>query len=642
MSTVGSDRNSASYSRESGVGSGGPAGAASAREPAPAGPPDSRPRLVRWQGVIPLALFLVVLATGWLLFGHRVVEHTGEEAATKLLGTQVEVASVDIREAESALVIGGLQIADPFDPMRNLAEARHIELELDPVPLLEKKLVVRKLTLDGVRFGTPRSTRAAPAPADGFAATTVGAMKSWAAQFRRPIASFTPIDTIRAIALNPAQLSTVREAQALAGRADSVRGALEAALRRLEVEQTADSARALAERLAAASPRTLGIDGTRRALADVRRTLRAVDSTKRAVESLARDVSGGYATLRTGLDRLDAARREDYAFARSLLRLPTVEGPELSHALFGDVTIERFQQAVYWAELAQQYMPPGLRPRPQDGPERLRAAGTTVRFPKGRDYPSFLLQAGAVDLTIGGDGPAAGRYAATVANVTSEPALVRKPMLVAARRSAEGTGVSSVQLTAVLDHLGARPRDSIGVVAAGIALPAFDLPGLPYRAELGKGTSRLDFVRAGDRVAARWIVRASDVTWRPDSARAGSRSPVEELVSRVVTGLTDLELTADLTGELRSPRLSIRSNLDRALADRLRAVAGEEIARAEARAHAEVDRIVAEKTAPLEAKLADVEAEGARRLADARRQLDAQKAALEGKVRELTRIPGMS
>jgi hypothetical protein len=145
-----------------------------------------------------------------------------------------------------------------------------------------------------------------------------------------------------------------------------------------------------------------------------------------------------------------------------------------------------------------------------------------------------------------------------VANLTSEPALVRQPVVASARRVAEASGIASVQLNAVLNHLGPRPRDSVGVVATGIWLPSFDLPGLPIRAELGKGTSRLDFLRIGDRVAARWIVRAADVTWHSDSARTASLSPIEALVARVISGLGTLDLTAELTGELRAPALSIR------------------------------------------------------------------------------------
>jgi len=65
-----------------------------------------------------------------------------EEAATKALGTLVEMDAVRIHTARSTLEVRGLHIADPFDRMKNVVEADRIVFALEPLPLLEKKLVV--------------------------------------------------------------------------------------------------------------------------------------------------------------------------------------------------------------------------------------------------------------------------------------------------------------------------------------------------------------------------------------------------------------------------------------------------------------------------------------------------------------------
>jgi hypothetical protein len=77
-------------------------------------------------------------------------------------------------------------------------------------------------------------------------------------------------------------------------------------------------------------------------------------------------------SLQAGVAAIDDARQEDYAFARNLLQLPSFEGPDIGSALFGKVTIEKFQQAVYWSTLARQYAPPGLLPKESPGPKRMR------------------------------------------------------------------------------------------------------------------------------------------------------------------------------------------------------------------------------------------------------------------------------
>jgi hypothetical protein len=50
----------------------------------------------------------------------------------------------------------GVAIADPFDSTRNLIEATDSRLELEIEPLLAKKVVVRRLSVRGIRLGTTR------------------------------------------------------------------------------------------------------------------------------------------------------------------------------------------------------------------------------------------------------------------------------------------------------------------------------------------------------------------------------------------------------------------------------------------------------------------------------------------------------
>lgn len=640
MSTAGSDRSS----ERPGAG---PSGATSLPAAAQQPPGRKKVRIFRWQGTIPLLLVFALLVTIWILFGDRIVEETTEEASTELLGTQVDIAALRIRETEPSVEIRGVQVADPFNPMRNLVEAGRIQLELEAVPLLEKKLVIRQLALLDLRFGTQRSRPAKPAQGDGYAAQTLRDVRQWAGQFDVPLLKLTPIDTIRSIVLDPTQLTTVREALALRTRADSTRAALRQQYEGLRLQETLDSARSVAKRLEGANPVKLGIDGTRRAIEDVKRTINQINETRRRVEALEQSARGGLDALGAGVRGVDEARRKDYAFARGLLKLPTFEGPEIGKALFGTVSIDRFQQAVYWAELAQKYMPPGLRPRPAPGPKRLRAAGTTVQFPKEQEYPPFLLRHGDLSFAVGGEGMAAGRYSGSISNLTTAPDLVGRPTVFTAQRSAQSAGMGSVRVSGMLDHRGGRPRDSVAVSVADFKLPSFALPGLPFRLDPNVGAMGFRFARDGDRLAGRWTISSNQVSWLGDSARVRKPNPVEAIVYRVITGLRKLDLTAELSGTFRSPNLSVRSTLDRAIAERLRAVAGEELKKAEARARAEVDRVVGPRVEAAKTQVAAVRSEADRRVAEAKARLDEEKKRLEERLQALTkgviplpRLPG--
>jgi len=594
-----------------------------------------RLKIFRWKAVAPLLLLLVLLTVLVVLFAEPVARQTTEEVSTELLGTQVDVGRLDLIPKTASVDLGALQVADPFEPRRNLVEAERIVLKLNPEALTEKKLVVERFALQGMRFGTTRKTPARPVHGNGFAPQALRSVQRWSKQFDVPLLRLTPIDTIKQLVLNPAQLGTVRAAQGLLARTDSTRQALEQGFKALDVTGTVDSARALAGRLAATDPRTLGLDGTRQAIQAAQTTLKQLDAAKQRVSTLRHNVTQSVKLLGTGVQALDEARMRDYAFARSLLKLPSFSAPDIGSAFFGKVSVDRFQQALYWAELARHYMPPGLLPREDPGPRRLRAAGTTVRFPKEHAWPAFLVQLGQVDFHIAG-GLLEGAYAASVQGLTSSPALYGKPMSVTVNRSAAGSAIAGIDVGAVVDHRTDNVHDSVSARLRGVKLPAFDIPGLPFRIAPGTGIASLNFALRGDQLLGRWSIGSKDVAWALDSA-GGPRSDLEQVVWRVVSGLKQLDVNAEVRGPLESPALSVKSNLDDAIAQRLEAVVGQEVAKAEALARAKVDSIVNDKVEPVKQRIAAVQSDATRRVADQQQRLDKVQADLQA---QLTRMMG--
>ena len=598
-------------------------------------------KIFRWKAIGPLLLLLLVIGILVVLFAEPVARDTTEEVSTELLGTQVDVGRLDLLPRQASVDLGALQVADPFEPRRNLVEADRIVLKLNPEALAEKKLVVERFALQGMRFGTTRKTPARPVSGNGFAPQALRTVRAWGQQFNVPILQLTPIDTIKQLVLNPAQLGTVKAAQGLLARADSTRQALDQGFKSISIGGTIDSARALADRLSKADPRALGVDGTRQAIQSVQQSLKQLDAARTQVDGLQRNVTQGVKLLGSGVTSLDDARKRDYDFAKSLLKLPTFSAPDIGNAFFGKVSIDRFQQALYWAELARHYMPPGLLPRQDAGPKRLRASGTTVRFPKERSWPSFLVQLGQVDFTIS-DGLLKGAYAATVQGLTSEPALYGKPMLMSAKRDAPGSVLAGLDVGAVVDHRTADVRDSLSAKLRGVKLPSFPIPGLPFRIVPGTGAANLNFALRGDRLLGRWSIASDQVAWALDSA-GGPQSDLQRLVWRVVSGLKQLDVNAQVSGTIKAPKLSVRSNLDEAIAQRLKAVIGEEVAKAEALARAKVDSLVADKVEPVKQRVAAVQADATKRVADEQARLDKVEADLQAQLKRLTAglVPGI-
>jgi uncharacterized protein (TIGR03545 family) len=601
-------------------------------------------KIFRWKAIGPLLLLLAILTLLVVVFAEPIAHDTTEEASTELLGTQVDVGKLDLYPRETSVDLQALQIANPFALTQNLLEADEIRLKLNPAALAEKKLVIERLSLTGMRFGTTRETPARAVRGNGFAPKILQTVEQWTKQFDVPLLSLTPIDTIRQLALNPTQLTTIRQAQELVGRTDSTRAALEQGFQQLAIRETVDSASELAQRLSATDPKKLGLEGTRQAIESVRKTLTELTAAKKRVEQLERSTRSGVQLLGEGTGLLDRARQKDFAFARSLLKLPTFSAPDIGSAFFGKVSIERFKQALYWAELAQEYMPPGLLPRPTPGPQRLRAAGHTIEFPRENDFPRFLLEQGSLDFLIGGTSAAQGAYAATVRGLTSTPSLYGKPTVIQASRRAGSSTVDAIDIHAVLDHVTARTVDSASARLRGVKLPSFQIPGIPFRVDPGTGASTLDFTMKGGgaQIFGRWTIASPQVRWAVDTSVRKLNS-IEGLVWRVVSGLSNLVVVAELSGTVGSPNLAVRSNLDQAIARQLKAVIGEEVAKAERMVRAKVDSLVTDKVEPVKRQIATVQSEATRRVQGERQRLDQVEQQLQAELKRLTGglVPGL-
>jgi hypothetical protein len=178
--------------------------------------------------------------------------------------------------------------------------------------------------------------------------------------------------------------------------------------------------------------------------------------------------------------------------------------------------------------------------------------------------------------------------------------------------------------------------DTAGATVGGIRLPAFQVPGLPLRLDPGAATTQLGFNLDGDTIHARFAIRSSNVRWARDSGFANTT--IGDLIWRTVSGISNLDVEARLSGELRHPQLAVRSNLDQAIASRLRAVLGEEVAAAERQIRARVDALVNDQVGPVRARVNEIQTQAQAQVAQQRARLDELQKELEQRLRDMTRL----
>src|SRR6266540_231939 len=555
-------------------------------------------KIFRWRAIGPLLILFVIACVLWWLFAYSISRREVQKVGTQMLGAKVEIQDLHLDLRHGDVTIRGLTIASPHEPFKNLLQADEIVADLDVVPLTEKKLIIDRVAANGLRFGTPRQTdgRVVAQSGEGIAGRVLAETHDWASQFQIPALQLAT-GKIGVDSLDPRRLSTIPAAAALDTRADSSRRAWQAAF-------------------------------------DTLRLGPALDRLKRArdrVTTLERNVTQGTANLKSGLAGLDSARRRDYAFARSLLKLPSLDAPAVGAALFAPAAIQPFERVLHWTQLARRYMPPGLLPRATTGTKRVRRSGEDIRFPQERALPRFLLRNAELSFLLHPNAAQPQHYAGRLTGLTSDPAVYGRPTTF---------GASGPRLVAggLLNHLRGIPVDTAGATVGGITLPAFEVPSVPLRLDPGAAVTQLGFNLNGDTIHARFAIRSSNARWSRDSGGALANTTIGDLIWRTVSGISNLDVEARLAGALQHPDLAVRSNLDQAIAARLRVVLGEQVAAAERQMRARVDALVNDKVGPVHDRVNEVQTQAQAQVARQRARLDELQKQLEQRLRDLARI----
>lgn len=603
-------------------------------------------KVLRPPGLAVFFGFVLIVLLLWWLFADRLVERGVEQTGASLVGARVDLESADLRPTEGSVRLSGLQVANPQSPMRNLLEAEEIVGDLMIEPLLEKKVVIQRLAVTGVRFDTERETSGALENPDPQAGALWREVDRWAEQIQIPSLSLENLGgVVNTEAIDPDSLETVRYAREVRDRADSMRTEWQARVEGLDPRPRIDSLEAVAQRLEEFQPTPLNALQLPALIRDGRNALENVTSLQAEIAELDDAVREGVGSLAIGSDVIDRLRAEDLAYARSLLNIPTLDAPEISPALFGGTALTWLKPVLYWAHMAERYLPPGLDPRRRPGPKRARAEGTTLEFPQGAEYPDFLLQEGDLGMMIGGTGAAAGTYTARIRGLTTAPALLGQPMELTVGREGAAQGPRDFNLAAVLDHTGDVIRDSVSLAMTGIGLPEVNLDAFGARLGLGQGQAEFGLRREGEQIRARMQWISDDVQWtrapgEPTTETArdalpGSAEWARDLVWRTLSGIGQVRLEMGLSGTLDDPALSVSSNLGQAVAESLRRELGAEIEAAEARVRAEIQSHIQPVVAEARSQVDAVQTEIVDRVGGQRQEVDALRARIEERVQAL-------
>ncbi|MGD2062135.1 MAG: TIGR03545 family protein [Nitrospirota bacterium] len=509
---------------------------------------------IRWQGLLVFVGVVAGLAAGIAFIAGPLVKWSIEGAGSRAVGARVEVADARLSFSPVGLVLTDLQVANPDAPMTNAVQVDRIELGVEPLPLLRRKVIIPALKADGVQPNTPRSRSGAlpgrKAAPDEKSSRTFADLKLPGIDLPSP-KELLAREELTSVAL-------AKQLQADVGQRQS---AWRERLAALPDKEKLDDYRARLDRLKA-------VDKDPQALLTLSSDLQALKADlggdlkglREAKDGLKDDIS----TLRTRLAEVRAAPQKDVARLKEKYALSGEGLSNVSRALFGNRIAGWVDTAVRWYRRVAPYLerPAASRGKKEAAPRQKRAGGIDIRFPEHEPLPDFLIRTAQLSVVL-----PAGNVAGRIDDITPDQDVLGRPLTFDFASDAL-RGIKGLNLKGALNHVDPQqPRDTAdltvrGYRATGVELVKSDTLGLT----LAEGAADIDLnaeLRAGH-LDAKGSAALDAVRFATTTESKGA------IATSIASALDDVKrfrLDGEVSGTPTDYDLSLSSDLDRVLKD---------------------------------------------------------------------------
>jgi uncharacterized protein (TIGR03545 family) len=539
-------------------------------------------RVLRWRYVLP-RVAIVAAVVACVRFGldpvlKFVIVASGETA----LGAKVDVADLSTSLLDGQITLSGLAATNPKKPLRNLAKADQMQLNVDLNALLRRRFVVTSGIVRGLKFDSERATSGALEPVDPAAEADAGP------------SMFEPV------------------AAAAGDAADQWLANLEGRFTE-DLESKLATPRVLAELedrwKAQYEDLKVRADGLKAQAKQIESDFREVKKNPlRGAEQLGKlqqQLADTQAQLKTTLAELaalpaqakadrtavDAARKQDQEFLKSTIDIAKTDGGQLTQYLLGETAHGYVAESIGWVQYIRSWIPKTKMERP------VRARGTNVHFVQ-RQRPKFLIERVALTGTarLGGQ-PL--ELTGLLTDATTEPALHQRPMQL---HLVSGGAIGGDVLLTVDRRNGAQ-RDTLVIDCPRLALSERTLgraDRLAVHVAPGEASIAANLVLEGDELSGTIHLHQASKLAAATPAIRDDR--IGEMIGESLSDVDRLEATIELAGTLRKPKFEIDSNLGPQLASGAATAARKYLTERRDRLVAKVQGQVDEQLAKLETR----------------------------------------
>lgn len=576
---------------------------------------------MRWSYLAP-RLVLLLLIWAFLFFAFDPLLKWGMiKGLEKAAGARAEISSVKTTLLPPSLAVKGLAVGDAKAEFSNLCEFSSLDFRMEGRPLLEKKFVINRASLAGLKFGTPRKTSARlPLVPEEKPSAFALEMQASSKNFALDRAGDIKADAVGSYTVDPDSLRSVKLAKELERKYEEDYKKL---------AEQADFARyqARMDAIKAGYEKAKGESNIAKQAKDYAAAGKELKKLSEDFKKDKAELEGALAEARAAMKAVEEARRADTADVMGRMKLPSLDKASLARMLAGPAIAGKTEKAMKWLAMARRYMPAGASAKTLAAEA---ARGRVVHFPKEHAWPSFLIRelevSGVLDLGEPLD------YAGRIEGITTQPKVYGKPLVADIKGS---KGARRLQANALVDATGDALAARALLSYSGMSVKDLKLGSDSSVSVDIAGTGAFDgkVTVEGENLSGKAAFNISGASFSP-KADAVKTPQVREALLGSFSALNSASIWSEISGTLKQPAFSVDTDLAAALSAGFSKALGAELKKAQEAAAKKVDAALEPYKKKLDSLSSSKEAELKEKLGAGEKSMGSFTSDLEQKLKQ--------
>lgn len=592
--------------------------------------------MIRWKGVLVILLVIVMGILLSLLLTDRWLERRLEANFSALIGAKVEFDGVHYSLRKMELQWQRLQVTNPDNTMQNMLETANCKLDLAVEPLLFRKVMIEEMTIEGLRFNTPRETDGYLPPEQRRKAElpwVVTTVENYLKKEKIALPVFDLNFLTRKINVDSIYAMVNLQAP---DRVDSLTRVAELRFSTWENRFAAlpreNDLAELESQINSLQPNNIKtVTALKDALSTVKQLREKVTKYRNTVNSVRTEFSTDIKTIRSLPSEIPSWVQQDYQRALKLARIPDINVKNVSRLIFGKQIMDRIEKVVRYTGLARsvltRYQSAVV---PRESPPRLK--GQDIPFGKPHTFPDFWLK----KAVISGEGPNSLLVEGNLTNLVTNQKLTGEPTRLILKGLRKDR--FSLNFEATLNYLTEHPEERIKITLKntplkGVTLTEFAL--LPSTLKSGVGDVSGAFQCTDSSFSATVDMLVDKVEFQEEANEKKLSPRIKEIRRRLIQAIGKIQLQARMEQQKGQGKFILHSNLDNLISKELKSIISGEVQTATRALKTRIENAVNKPTEELKALISQKDRQLNRRLESIQTKLELFEKRLNEKKKQI-------